>query len=56
VSLTVSDYATNPFIVTQADIDAVKAEIAAMKLPKPPVPAGKHIYEITDKNWQEFRP
>ncbi|MDR1122104.1 MAG: M60 family metallopeptidase [Dysgonamonadaceae bacterium] len=56
VSLTVSDYATNPFIVKQEDIDAVKAEIAAMNLPKPPVPAGKHIYEITDKNWQEFRP
>jgi hypothetical protein len=56
VSLTVSDYATNPFIVKQEDLDAVKEAIAEMNLPKPPVPEGKHIYEITDTNWQEFMP
>jgi hypothetical protein len=55
VSLTVKDYSTNPFIVKQADVDAIKAAIAAMNLPKPPVPAGRHIYEITDSNWGDFK-
>jgi hypothetical protein len=56
VDFKLSDYGTDRFAVTQADIDAVKAAIAAMNLPKPQVPVGKHIYEITDTNWQEFRP
>ncbi|GHT64271.1 hypothetical protein AGMMS50239_21670 [Bacteroidia bacterium] len=55
VNLTVNDYATNPFIVKQADVDATIAAIAAMNLPQPPVPAGKHIYEITDSNWAGFK-
>jgi hypothetical protein len=55
VELTIDDYATNPFRVKQADIDAVKAEIAAKGFPQPPLPAGKHIYEITDSNYAGFK-
>jgi hypothetical protein len=55
VSLTVDDYATNQFIITEADVEAVKTEIAAMHLPEPPVPAGRHIYEITDNNYGDFK-
>jgi hypothetical protein len=55
VSLTVEDYQKNPFIVTEADVNAIKAEIAEMGLSQPPVPAGKHIYEITDSNYESFK-
>jgi hypothetical protein len=55
VDLTVNDYASNPFRVKQADIDAVKAEIAALNLPLPPLPAGKSVYEITDANVNSFK-
>jgi hypothetical protein len=52
VDVTIDDYGSGRFIVKQADIDAVKAGIAA--LPLPPVPNGKHIYEITDANYESF--
>jgi hypothetical protein len=56
VDLTVDDYATNPFRVKQADIDAVKAAIDAKGFPKPPTPPnGKAIYEITDGNFAGFK-
>ncbi|GHT38280.1 hypothetical protein AGMMS49965_01120 [Bacteroidia bacterium] len=50
----IDDYSTSRFTITQAQIDAVKAEIAAMGLHQPILPAGKKLYEITDSNWQEY--
>jgi hypothetical protein len=55
VDFKLSDYATDQFTVTETDINAVKAYIAGLNLPKPPVPAGKHIYEITDSNYESFK-
>ena len=51
----IDDYSTNRFTVTQQGIDAIKAEIAAMGLPQPPVPAGKNLYEINDSNWESYK-
>jgi hypothetical protein len=55
VSMSVDDYGTSTFTVTQTAIDAVKAEIAAKGYPQPTVPAGKKLYEITDKNKNEYK-
>lgn len=49
------DYGTKTFTVTKAGIEAIKSEIATLNLPKPPVPEGKKLYEITDKNKMEFK-
>ena len=56
VSITVNDYGTVTFNITQQAVDAVKAEIAAMNLPAPQVPAGKNLYEIDDNNWKDYIP
>ncbi|MCC8145648.1 MAG: M60 family metallopeptidase [Bacteroidales bacterium] len=54
-SAVIEDYAEATVTVTEAGAAATKAAIAAMNLPKPPVPAGKNLYEITDKNKMEFK-
>jgi hypothetical protein len=45
INKTVSDYGSSAFIVTQAQIDALKAEIAAKNYPAPAT-----FSEITDAN------
>jgi hypothetical protein len=55
VDTTIGDYSDARFVVKQADIDALKAEIAAMGFSQPPTPAGKHLYEITDANVNSFK-
>ncbi|MDL2319505.1 M60 family metallopeptidase [Alistipes sp. OttesenSCG-928-B03] len=47
-----SDYNDKTFVVTQEMIDAVEAEIEAMKLPKP---RHNNIYDITDENVSDFK-
>jgi hypothetical protein len=51
----IDDYGTGRFIVTQAGADAVKSEIAALNLPKPPMPAGMKLYEIHDRNTASYK-
>ncbi|MDR2621317.1 MAG: M60 family metallopeptidase [Dysgonamonadaceae bacterium] len=54
IDVTIEDYTSKRVIVTQADVDAVIAEISAY--PQPPTPPnGKRICEITDGNWESFR-
>lgn len=48
----VDDYNEKRFIVTQEMIDAAKAEIAAMGLPKP---IHDNIYDITDDNVDSYK-
>lgn len=52
IDSTISDYTTGTFIITQAEIDALKAEIAAANYPKP-----KHsnIYLITDDTVSSYK-
>ena len=56
VSITVSDYGTAQFTITQQAVDAIKAEMVEKGLPKPPVPAGKNLYDIDDNNWRDYIP
>lgn len=49
------DYSAGRFTVTQTGIDVVKAKIAAMNLPAPPLPAGKELYLITDSNKNTYK-
>jgi len=55
VSFTLTDYSTAQFTITQQGVDAVIAKIQAMGLPKPPVPAGLNLYDITDTNWESYK-
>jgi hypothetical protein len=55
VSVSVSDYSTTVFTVSQAGINALNNKIDAMNLPLPPLPAGKHLYQITDNNKNDFK-
>ena len=55
-SFSIDDYGTALFTISQQGLDALKAEIAAMGLPKPPVPDGKKLYEINDSNWKSYIP
>jgi hypothetical protein len=50
--ITIDDYSTQKFTITQEQIDRVKAEIAAKKYPKP-----KHnnIFDIRDDNVDSFK-
>ncbi|MDH8701278.1 hypothetical protein M2138_000619 [Dysgonomonadaceae bacterium PH5-43] len=43
------------FIVTQTSIDIIKAEIAGLGLPKPKLPEGKKLYQITDDTVGDFK-
>ena len=54
-SVVVDDYGTSTFTITEEAVNAVKAKIAAMGLPKPPVPEGKKLYEINDANWESYK-
>ena len=56
VSVTVEDYGTSLFTITENAVNAIKAQIEAMNLPLPPVPADKKLYEINDSNWSDFIP
>jgi len=51
VDLTVNDYSSNKFTVTQAQVDALKAEIAGKNYPKPP----KDFTRITDTNKDTYK-
>lgn len=55
ISYIINDYGNADFTVTQTAIDATKAAIADMKLPKPTLPPGKKLYEINDKNTATFK-
>lgn len=52
VDITVNDYATKQFTITQNKIDDLKAEIAAKNYPKP---EHSNIFEITDNNVSNYR-
>ncbi|TDN97126.1 M60 family metallopeptidase [Sunxiuqinia elliptica] len=52
VDITVKDYATKQFTITQNEIDDLKAEIAAKNYPKP---EHSNIFEITDNNVSNYR-
>ncbi|MHA7108510.1 M60 family metallopeptidase [Sunxiuqinia elliptica] len=52
VDITVNDYATKQFTITQNEIDDLKAEIAAKNYPKP---EHSNIFEITDNNVSNYR-
>lgn len=52
IDKTIDDYSSKHFIVTQEEIDALKAEIAAQNYPKP---AHDNIYLITDNNVTDFQ-
>jgi hypothetical protein len=53
--VTIDDYGVKRFTVSQTAIDSVKAQIAAMNLPAPPLPEGKKLYEINDQNAKEWK-
>ena len=55
VSITVEDYGTSTFTITDNAVNATLAAIAAMGLPQPPVPEGLNLYEITDANWESYK-
>jgi hypothetical protein len=56
VKASISDtYSSKTFTVSQAGISALNNKINAMNLPLPPLPEGKHLYEITDNNKEEFK-
>ena len=55
VNIVIDDYSSGNFIITQQGLDALKAKIAAMGLPKPPVPEGLNLYDINDSNWQDYK-
>lgn len=52
VDITVNDYATKQFTITQQQIDNLKAEIAAKNYPQP---AHNNIYSITDNNVSNYK-
>lgn len=52
VDITVNDYATKQFTITQQQIDELKAEIAAKNYPQP---AHNNIYSITDNNVSNYK-
>ncbi|MFV0267512.1 MAG: hypothetical protein ACK5HT_10300, partial [Draconibacterium sp.] len=52
VDITIEDYSTKQFTITQDEIDALKAEIAAKNYPQP---AHNNIYEITDNNVSNYK-
>lgn len=52
IDITMDDYGTDKFTITQAQIDALKAEIAAKNYAKP---QHSNIYDIRDDNLNNFR-
>lgn len=50
VDKTFNDYGTKKFTITQEQVDALKAEIAAKGYPKAP----DNLFEITDENYGSF--
>uniref|UniRef100_UPI0032173E56 M60 family metallopeptidase n=1 Tax=uncultured Draconibacterium sp. TaxID=1573823 RepID=UPI0032173E56 len=52
INMTIKDYSTKNFTITQKEIDDLKEEIAAQNYPKP-----KHnqIYKITDNNVSDYK-
>ncbi len=52
IDMTVNDYATKQFTITQQQIDELKAEIAAKNYPQP---AHNNIYSITDNNVSNYK-
>lgn len=52
IDVTMEDYSTARFTITQAQIDQVKADIVAKGYPKP---VHNNIYDITDENVSSFK-
>lgn len=50
VNKTFNDYGNKPFTVTQGQVDALKAEIAAKGYPKAPA----NLFELTDENYGSY--
>ena len=52
VSTKLKDYGEKQFTITQAQIDALIAEIKAQNYPKK---APADLYLITDNNWESYK-
>jgi hypothetical protein len=53
--VSIEDYSTSRFTLTQQTVNAYKQAIAAMNLPKPNLPTGKDLINIEDDNWSSYK-
>ncbi|MDR1737906.1 MAG: M60 family metallopeptidase [Candidatus Symbiothrix sp.] len=54
--VSIEDYSTSRFTLTQQGVDAYKQMIADMHLPKPNIPGGRFLYRIDDSNYELYKP